>query len=127
MSIIAITVLHEAGIPIYKRFKKGKERPIEPLIAAILGLANEVGLGDIAHASFEKAGLVVLRGVYEKELLLSLLVDKVSYQSYIKGVYLITKIEKSVGKLPDYVTDEVITKTKNIIDYCFDRISRYDR
>lgn len=124
MGIIGITVLHEAGIPIYKKFRRGKERPIEPLIAAILGLANEVGLGDIAHASFEKAGLVVLRGVFEEKLLLSLLVDKVSYQSYVKGVYLTTKIERSIGKLPDYVTDEIVDKTKNIIDRYFYKLDK---
>ncbi len=119
MTIYAATVLHEIGIPIYKRFKKGKERPIEPLIAAILGLANEIGLGDIAHASFERAGLIVLRGMYERKLLLSLLVDKVSHQSYVKGAYLLTKIEKNIDSLPDYVTDEIIAKTKDIVDSYF--------
>ncbi len=52
------------------------------------------------------------------------MVDKVSYQSYIKGVYLINKIEKNIGKLPDYVTDEVISITRNIVEEFFEKLDK---
>ena len=124
MALIAVVVLHESGLPIYKKFLKGKERPMEPLVAAILGLSKEVGLGDIAHAKFERASIIVLRGIDERKLLLSLLVRQVNHRCYIWGMYLLSKIEKSLGKLPDFVTDDMINATKEIVDKYFDKLPK---
>ena len=104
---------------------RGKERPMEPLIAAILGLAREVGLGDIANAKFEKASLIVLRGDEQENLLLSLLVGRVTHQEYLAGIYLLEKIEEKLGlePIPDVVTDELVETTKEIIDKYFDKVT----
>ena len=42
ISIYAVVLLHENGLPICKRFLSGEERVLEPLVAAILGLAKEM-------------------------------------------------------------------------------------
>ena len=124
MSLFAVVVLHEYGLPIYKKFKRGEERPMEPLIAAILGLAKEVGLGDVAHATFERASLIVLRGISERKLLLSLLVRRVDHNSYLWGIYLLSKLEKAIGDLPDVVTDDIVDTAKSIIDKYFDKLPK---
>lgn len=121
MTLLAIVALHESGLPIYKKFKKGRERPMEPLIAAILGLAHELKIGDISHVRFEKADLIVLRGFYDKSLLIALLVERADHMSYTWGIYLLRKIEKALGKLPDFVNENMEIKVREIAEPFFDK------
>ncbi len=124
MSVYAVILLHENGLPIYKKFARGRERPVEPLIAAILGLSQETGLGDIAHARFEKASIIVLRGAREKKLILSLFVRVANHLNYLRGIYLMNKLEKAIDEVGDIITDDLITSAERVIETYFDKLKK---
>ncbi|MHA1589104.1 MAG: hypothetical protein ACTSVA_00680 [Candidatus Njordarchaeales archaeon] len=122
MRLYAILVLHESGLPIYRKFVDWEERPIEPLVAAILGLAGEIGVGSISHVAFEDVYLMVLRGIKNKSLLLAMFVERADHLAYIKGLYLLAKIENKVTITEEIITDDVISAVKDVIESFLDRL-----
>ncbi|MHA1617522.1 MAG: hypothetical protein ACTSX9_09475 [Candidatus Njordarchaeales archaeon] len=124
MKIYAVVILHESGIAIYRKFIEWEERPIEPLLAAIIGLAREIGVGSISHVSFEDVYLIVLRGIKNKSLLLSFFVDKVDHEAYIKGLYLLAKIEKRIDIGEGIITDDIMDAVKDVAE---DMLGKLDK
>ena len=116
MELKAIILLDEAGLPICRKTIKLKELPMEPLVAAIIGLANEMGAGDISHAKFENFSIVFVRGCINKELILSLITDRVDHLYYLQAIYLMNKLEKKIPKIGYVVGDRIRKQACKIIE-----------
>jgi len=122
ISIYAVVLLHENGLPICKRFLSGEERVLEPLVAAILGLAKEMQLEDITSARFGRSSMIIIRGVRKKSLILALLVEAADHLNHLNAVYLMNKIEKSIGDVSEIITGILIEAAERIFDSYLDKL-----
>ncbi len=124
IDIHAIILLHESGLPIYRIFISKEEITIEPLLAAILGLAKEMRLGDIAYARFKDLSIIIFRGLKEPKIILTLLADRIDHINYLRGIYLMNKIERELEGIGDIVTSETRKKARNVIQKYIKKIER---
>jgi len=115
MGIKAVILLNEAGLPICRCIMDLKNKPVESLIAAIIGLANELDAGDVSHAEFEKLSMIFVRGCVNKALILTLITDKVSYLYYLYGIYLLNKLERALPENVDVVSRSMEAAAREIL------------
>ena len=114
-----IIVLDASGILIHA-ILRNNGKIVAPLLAALIGIATEMGLGSAIAMSFERCRVYLLSGIRNPELVVAVFSKKAAgIEDIILGLYFINKIDKAVNLMSGFITKDIYETIKEIL-------SKYD-
>jgi len=119
-----VVVFDASGIPIYTKLTS-KKVPAISLIAALLGIAAEMGLGDVEIIHFQQSYVFLLSGIKNPTLVVAIFSDRpVTIKNLIIGCYLVKKIDDAIQMQPGFITEDVREKIKTLVDKYYTNLDK---
>ena len=113
--IEGIIVFDSSGISIYEKLR-GHTIAATSLIAALLGLATEMHLGEARTMDFRNAHVYIISGIKNPSLKIAMFSEKPDARHAIEAAYLINKIDKVARIKSGFIDSRTKDKIVSVVD-----------